>query len=835
MAQASATPAGTPQITPEELNRVIAEIADRSARIASDIAQDPPVAGMARDAEQIGLPQAFAELGKQLWSDPQRLIEVQTRAWQDYMSLCQSTLKRFVGDSGAEPVKPTPKGDNRFRNEAWQSNFVFDHIRQTYLIAADHIQRTVAETQNLDPNSARKVRFFTRQIVDALAPTNFVMTNPEVLKATMDSGGRNLIDGWRNLVADLERGKGKLAIRMTDPKAFTLGENVAGSPGKVVFENDLMQLLQFEPTTPKVAKAPLLIVPPWINKYYILDLRASNSFIRWATDQGHTVFVISWVNPDERHVDKTFDDYLFEGPLAALDAIEDATGETAINLIGYCIGGTLTACTMSWLAKRGLEDRVKSVTYFTTMLDFSEPGDLGVFCDENSVSKLEARMQPKGYLEGGDMATTFNLLRNNDLIWSFVVNNYLLGKEPFPFDLLYWNSDATRMPAKMHMFYLRHCYLDNKLREPDAVVIGDEPVDLSGIKAPTCFVSTIEDHIAPWKSTYAGAKLMGGPVKFILGGSGHIAGIVNPPAAKKYMYWLNDGIAATPEAWLETAQRHEGSWWDHWQEWVGRFSGGQVPARKPGDGKLKVIEAAPGRYARFRLDTAHEAAGGASSKAKPSITHPMAGAGDLFATLRAMAEKVRETFVDPVAVEVVPEGEVAGSAAAKPAARAAAPAVAPATPAPSAPPAPAKTPAARKAAVAKKAKVAKAKVATPQTAKPKVSAPKPLEVAKAAKAVAEAAPANGAPKKSAKPVKPAKVTKPAKSAKPAKAVTAASKSAPSPGATAATAGKSARGKAKAATAGGSAAAISALFHGRQTEPAATPAKKSGKKGGGKKG
>jgi polyhydroxyalkanoate synthase len=410
------------------------------------------------------------------------------------------------------------------------------------------------------------------------------------------------VDGLHNLLGDLERGGGQLAISMTDYKAFTLGENVATAPGKVVYQNDLMQLIQYAPSTEQVYRTPLLIIPPWINKYYILDLREKNSFIRWAVAQGHTVFVISWVNPDARYAGKTFEDYMREGPLAALDAIEQATGERVANVIGYCLGGTLLACALAWLAAKG-EERVRSATFFTAMIDFTEPGELGVFTDESTLASLERKMQERGgYLEGSEMASTFNLMRANDLIWSFVVNNYLLGKDPFPFDLLYWNSDATRMPAKMHTFYLRNMYIKNLLVQPGGITLAGQPIDISKVRLPICFVSTIEDHIAPWKSTYMGALLPGGPVKFILGGSGHIAGIVNPPAGNKYHYWTSDKLAATADEWLANAQRNAGSWWPAWNEWISQFGGEKVPARTPGDGQLKVVEDAPGSYAKLRLD-----------------------------------------------------------------------------------------------------------------------------------------------------------------------------------------------------------------------------------------
>jgi polyhydroxyalkanoate synthase subunit PhaC len=388
---------------------------------------------------------------------------------------------------------------------------------------------------------------------------------------------------------------------MTDETVFQLGKNVATTPGKVVFQTALMQLIQFQPTTPEVSRTPLLIIPPWINKYYILDLREKNSFIKWAVDQGHTVFVVSWVNPDRSLAGKGFDDYMLEGSIAALEAVERATGESKANVIGYCLGGTLLGCTLAYLAAKGRE-RVACATFFVSLLDFSEPGELGVFIDEKQVAHLEKKMNERGYLEGSEMASTFNLLRSNDLMWSFVINNYLLGKAPFPFDMLYWNSDSTRMPAKMHSFYLRNMYLKNQLGVPGGIELDGVPIDLSKVKVPACFISTVEDHIAPWKATYKGAKYLGGTVRFVLGGSGHVAGIVNPPAAKRYYYWTNEAMPATPEQWFEGAEQHVGSWWGDWQAWMERQNAGEkVPARVPGERELKVIEDAPGSYAMLHL------------------------------------------------------------------------------------------------------------------------------------------------------------------------------------------------------------------------------------------
>lgn len=586
---------------PHAVASSLAQIAEQSQRLVNEFLERQREGKIAPVNDELGLSHAFMDLGISLMSNPWKLAEMQMHMWNDYVRLWNATMQRFLGGE-TDPVAQPAAGDNRFKSELWQSSFIFDYIKQSYLIASENIQRAVGEAQGLDPQTARKVRFFTRQFVDALAPTNFVFTNPEVLKATMETGGKNLVDGLHNLLEDMERGKGQLAISMTDYKAFKLGQNVASAPGKVVFQNDLMQLLQYTPTTEQVRRTPLLIIPPWINKYYILDLREKNSFIRWAVGQGHTVFVISWVNPDARFADKTFADYLLEGPIAALDAVEKATGERQANLIGYCLGGTLLACTLAWLAAKG-DDRVKSATFFTAMIDFTEPGELGVFVDEPTVAKLEKKMQERGgYLEGAEMAGTFNLLRANDLIWSFVVNNYLLGKDPFPFDLLYWNSDATRMPAKMHTFYLRNMYIKNLLKQPGGIMLAGVPMDLNKVSAPACFVSTVEDHIAPWKSTYAGARVLPSTAKFILGGSGHIAGIVNPPAAKKYHYWTDGQMTDGADEWLASAKRTEGSWWEEWNRWLSAFAGDQVPARVPGDKDLSVLEDAPGSYAKMRLD-----------------------------------------------------------------------------------------------------------------------------------------------------------------------------------------------------------------------------------------
>ena len=579
---------------PAEFAKTMATIAERSQRIVSDFLSHQQGNGAAGPADPLNIGAAFFEMTQQMMLDPAKLVEAQVSLWQDYMTLWQNTTRRFLGQE-TDPVVAPEQGDHRFKDEAWDKNIMFDFVKQSYLLTSRWIQNTVSEVEGLDAKTAQKIDFYTRQYVDAMAPTNFIATNPEVLRETFESGGENLINGLQNMLNDLERGKGQLRIKMVDEDAFEVGDNIATSEGKVVFQNELIQLLQFSPLTEKVAKRPLLIIPPWINKYYILDLRQKNSFIRWATEQGLTVFCVSWVNPDAKLADKGFEDYMIEGPLAALEAIEQATGEREINAIGFCLGGTLLAATLGHMAAAG-DDRIKSATYFVSLVDFEEPGDLGVFIDDEQLNALEAKMDERGYLEGSEMATTFNMLRSNDLIWSFIINNYLMGKDPFPFDLLYWNSDSTRMPAAMHSYYLRTMYQENKLVQPGALTLKDTPIDLTAIETPSFILSTREDHIAPWKSTYRATQLYSGPVKFVLAASGHIAGVVNHPAAEKYCYWSDSKTPKNPDKWLDGATEHPGSWWPEWRKWIKKYDGGQIKARQPGDGKLKPIENAPGSY-----------------------------------------------------------------------------------------------------------------------------------------------------------------------------------------------------------------------------------------------
>jgi polyhydroxyalkanoate synthase subunit PhaC len=546
------------------------------------------------DASTLG--GAFLDLMTQMMSNPTALANAQIDLFNDSMTVWRHAAERMflIRESDAEPAR-----DKRFKHPDWTENAMFSFIRESYVVVAKSLLSSVRDVKGLDPANARKVDFYTRQFVDAISPSNFIATNPEVLTTTLQTGGQNLLRGLENLLADLDGGEGRLSITMTDMKSFRLGENIATTPGKVVYQNDLMQLLQYEPSTPDVRRRPLLIVPPWINKFYVLDLQPKNSFIKWCVDQGHTVFVISWVNPDERLAQKSFEDYMLEGPLAALDAIDAGTGERSVNAVGYCLGGTLLASTLGYLAARN--DRIASATYFVTLVDFTDVGDMAVFIDEDQIASLEKRMQERGYLEAHDMATSFNMLRANDLIWSFVVNNYLLGKEQAPFDLLFWNSDSTRMPAAMHSFYLRNMYQRNLLAKPDGISLAGSPIDLSSIKAPTFLLATREDHIAPWKSTYAATRLYAGPVKFVLSASGHMAGVISAPGSK-YGHWTNDDLPATPDAWLGGAKSHQDSWWPLWDKWVTPFGLGRVSPRSPGDGRLAPIEDAPGSYVRVRSD-----------------------------------------------------------------------------------------------------------------------------------------------------------------------------------------------------------------------------------------
>ena len=530
-------------------------------------------------------------------SDPQRTVELQTRLGTAYLDLWAAAAKRLAGEA-PPPVAAPAANDKRFADPEWSSNQFYDFLKQAYLLTVRWADHLVSDA-DLDPHTRQKADFYVRQIANALSPSNFVLTNPELLRETLSSNAENLVRGMRMLAEDVEAGGGHLRIRQSDSSMFAVGRNLATTPGKVIYQNELMQLIQYAPSTANVLERPLLIVPPWINKFYVLDLTPEKSFIKWCVDRGLTVFCISWVNPDARLAQKTFEDYIRDGPLAALDAIEQATGANRVHTVGYCVGGTLLAVALAAMAARG-DSRIVSATLFAAQVDFTYAGDLKVFVDEEQVEALEQRMAERGYLEGRTMATVFNFLRSNDLIWPYVVNNYLKGKAPFPFDLLYWNSDATRMPAANHSFYVRSCYLDNKLSQ-GKMTIGNTLIDLKAVTVPIYNLATREDHIAPAKSVLLGCKFFGGPVKFVLAGSGHIAGVINPPGKNKYQYWTGPRPrSANLESWLAKAKEHAGSWWPDWLAWLKHQDETEVPARVPGAGALKAIEDAPGSYVRVR-------------------------------------------------------------------------------------------------------------------------------------------------------------------------------------------------------------------------------------------
>jgi poly[(R)-3-hydroxyalkanoate] polymerase subunit PhaC len=584
----------------EEFSRNLARLVEEGGRALAAYLK-PREEGRASNDLADEMTEVFKTLGHvaEYWlADPQRAVELQTRLGRAYLDLWASAVKRLTGEATA-PVAEPAANDKRFSDPEWSSNQFYDFLKQAYLLGTQWANRLVSDAAELDPHTRQKAEFYVRQITNALSPSNFVLTNPELLRETLTSNADNLVRGMRMLAEDIETGGGDLKIRQSDASMFAVGRNLATTPGKVIFQNELMQLIQYAPSTATALKRPLLIVPPWINKFYVLDLTAEKSFIKWCVDQGLTVFCISWVNPDAGLAQKSFEDYVRQGPLAALDAIKQATGEEEVHTVGYCVGGTLLAVTLAALAAWG-DKRIVSATLFAAQVDFTHAGDLKVFVDEEQVAAIERRMAERGFLEGKSMATVFNILRSNDLLWPYVINNYLKGKAPFPFDLLYWNSDATRLPAANHSFYLRNCYLDNKLAKGEVVIAGT-PIDLHAIKVPIYNLATREDHIAPAKSVLFGSALFGGKVKYVLAGSGHIAGVVNPPDKKKYQYWTGPlRRDADVDAWLAKATEHPGSWWPDWLAWLKRQDPTEAPARVPGAGKLEPIEDAPGSYVKVR-------------------------------------------------------------------------------------------------------------------------------------------------------------------------------------------------------------------------------------------
>jgi polyhydroxyalkanoate synthase subunit PhaC len=544
------------------------------------------------------LVKTFSAVAEYWLSDPDRASNIQTKIGKAYLDLWGHSVRRLAGEEVAPLAAPAPR-DKRFADPEWKSNQFFDFVLQLYLLTTQWANELVRDADGLDPHTRKKAAFYVQQISNAIAPSNFVLTNPEVLRETLSSNGDNLVRGMKMLAEDIESGHGTLRIRQSDPSNLQVGVNMATTPGKVIFQNDLMQLIQYTPATEHVLRTPLLIVPPWINKFYILDLKPEKSFVKWCVDQGITVFVISWVNPDKSLGAKTWEDYMKQGPLSAMDAIERVTGEMKVHTMGYCVGGTLLATTLAWLAEKR-RVRVSSATFLAAQVDFTHAGDLLVFVDEDQVSAIERDMRSAGVLEGAKMAMAFNMLRSNDLIWSYVVSNYLKGKMPSSFDLLHWNSDATRMPAANHSYYLRNCYLENRL-SAGTMVLDNTLLDLSKVKVPVYNLATREDHIAPPDSVLYGSQFFGGPVKYVLSGSGHIAGVVNPPASGKYQYWTNDNTKdVTLADWIKGAEEHKGSWWPDWRQWLETIDPEQVAAREVGTAALPAIEDAPGSYVRVR-------------------------------------------------------------------------------------------------------------------------------------------------------------------------------------------------------------------------------------------
>lgn len=561
------------------------QIAANQESSITDLSMDP-----------FNLHDVFIKVMQEMMTHPEKLWEHSIKLYGDYIQLWSNALNHSMGIQASENA-PQIK-DSRFNDNIWRDNPYFSFLKNSYYLNSSWVQNIIHQLNTLTPKESHKLEFYTKQFLDAMAPTNFPLTNPSVLKETLSSNGENLAKGAENFLQDVKRGKGKLSISTTNFDMFAVGENLAVTPGKVIYQNDLMQLIQYEPLSEKVRQIPLIMMPAWINKYYILDLQAQNSFVKWAVERGFTIFMVSWRNPDAVMKDKDFEDYMLEGPIEAIKVVKKVTGEKKVNMLGYCLGGTLLACTAAYLTAKK-DDSINSATFLTSLTDFTDSGDLGVFIDEEQISALEKRMSDKGYLDGSQMAQTFSMLRANDMIWSFYVNNYLLGKEPFPFDILYWNSDSTRLPAKMHSYYLRNMYQNNSLVKPNTLVLNHVPIDLANVKVPAYMLSTREDHIAPWRATYKAVNLFSGPVHFVLSASGHVAGVVNHPSKNKYSYWVSDIKDKGPEIWLEHAKNIPGSWWVDWEIWLKKKSGELIAARKID--KKGVLEDAPGTYVKARL------------------------------------------------------------------------------------------------------------------------------------------------------------------------------------------------------------------------------------------
>ena len=530
----------------------------------------------------------WSQLVMQSWTNPQGWLEMVNKYQQDQFKIWSDLL------NGTEDSRPSK--DRRFDSDEWSKLPVFDFIKQSYLLTADALSKST-DAIPLDGKEKKRLKFYTQYFIDAMSPSNFVNLNPDVIAEAMRTNGQSLIDGLQNLVTDLEKGR----ITMTDESAFTLGENIGVSEGSVVFRNYLFELIQYKPTTETVHQRPLLIVPPCINKFYILDLQPQNSYVKWCVDQGNTVFLISWANTTPEYSHIGWDDYVQDGLFEAIRVVKEITDEKKLNAVAWCIGGTILASALAVMQKKR-DQSVGSATLLTTLLDFSEPGDLGVFLNEEEVDLRAVQIEKDGVMSGQNLSLGFNMIRSNDLIWSYVVNNYLKGRTPPPFDLLYWNSDPTNLPATMYNTYVSEMYIKNNLAKPRGFVCCGSPVELNKIKTPMYFFSAIEDHIAPWKTTFLGTELVGGHLEFVLGGSGHIAGVINPPTKNKRNYWTDGELGQGPNHWLETATDHPGSWWSHWHEWLEEQDDRRVPAREiETGGNYEEIVPAPGDYVRVRL------------------------------------------------------------------------------------------------------------------------------------------------------------------------------------------------------------------------------------------
>lgn len=531
-------------------------------------------------------------------NQPATLLKVQMNWWEQQLKIWQN-IALVESD---EPVVETEKTDRRFTDKAWQQEVFFNFIKQSYLLYSKTFFEMIESIDGLDPKVKERLVFFSRQALNSMSPSNFVLTNPELLKLTLEKNGENLVNGLQQLRKDVETSADVLRISMTDDKAFQLGKQVANTPGDIVYKSELFELIQYKPLTKQVHSTPLLFVPPFINKYYILDLREKNSMTRWMLEQGYTIFTISWRNPGADHAEIGFDSYVLDGVVKAISIIEEITGQEQVHTAGYCIGGTVLGCAVTYYAAKRMKPRIKSASYFTTLLDFSQPGEVGNYINEPLISALEMQNNSKGYMDGRTLSVIFSLLRENSLYWNYFIDNYLKGSCPADFDILYWNGDSTNITAAAHNFLLRELYLKNMLMDPRGIKIGGVYMDLKKIMIPSCFISTLDDHIALWKGTYNGALKPGGSTTFILGASGHIAGIINPPNRQKYEFWINDTLCDTPEEWLKGAQNQKGSWWPYWLEWLGKNDGDiMVDPYPQGSKTYPVLAAAPGEYVKERL------------------------------------------------------------------------------------------------------------------------------------------------------------------------------------------------------------------------------------------